>query len=216
MKKLLGAVCVAVLALVTPLANATLLVETPSPFLGSSSRPTGASFGILARVDVGSSNVAINKIGVFGDVITPLSLKWLVFTGSDGSSPVLQTSSVALDSVGGAQWFDSPLLGSPFSLLANQTYWIGVAVDGALSQFVHSYNNPGTATSGGGLTLVAGENGNVRTSFADPTLGGSSGVVQSSVRLFGPDASSVPEPSLLALMVVGLFGMGVARKSRTR
>ena len=58
--------------------QAVVLVETPGPYLSSSGRPsTVPSFGILARVDVSGSDVAINQISVFGDATSDLDLKWI-------------------------------------------------------------------------------------------------------------------------------------------
>lgn len=202
---LLPAACFALAATV----NAAPIIQTPGPpFDGSSTRPTTTTlFGILARVDVGAGDVDINQIGVYGDVTSNLNIKWLIFDDTQGSSPLLQSPTVALQAAGGAQWFDSPLLPS-FALAANSTYWIGVAIDGPLNSFRRFWNNPGTPVSAGGLTLPADHNGNVRTSFANPTLDNRPGSVQASIRLF------VPEPTSISLC--GIVAIGCAASARRR
>jgi hypothetical protein len=151
-------------------------------------------------VDVGVEDVDIGSIGVFGRVEASLSMKWVVFQGTDGSSPLLEVSALAFDP-GGEQWFDSPEF-SPFTLLANQTYWIGAVIGGPLGAFLNRFNIPGTLIEANGLTLPIGTNGNIRTGFGAPTLDADSGGVQASIRLFG-----VPEPTAVLLLTTGLAAL---------
>jgi len=138
---------------------APLLVQTPGPFASAADTPTNISYGVLAKVDVGAANVDVSGIGVYGSVDEALNMKWAIFTGASGSAPVFQTAASSLG-ITSAQWFDSPSF-SPFTLLANQTYWIGSIIDGPLGAFNSAYNFPGTLVSSNGLTLPAGINGNV-------------------------------------------------------
>jgi hypothetical protein len=142
-----------------------LLVETPPPFTSFSTRPTASSFGLLGRVDVGVEDVDIGSIGVFGRVEASLSMKWVVFQGTDGSSPLLEVSALAFD---------------------------GAVIGGPLGAFLNRFNIPGTLIEANGLTLPIGTNGNIRTGFGAPTLDADSGGVQASIRLFGvPEPTAV-------------------------
>ena len=193
-------------------AAPVLIVQTPGPPFDTSGFLPDTTFGRLARVQVSGSNIDINQIGVYGDAASDFNMKWLIFTGGTGASPLLETSPVAFSSAGGARWFDSPVLSTPFTLLANQTYWIGTTVDAPSRSYFDFYNSPGTTISTGGLTLVANDNGNVVNSFADPILT-TSGGVQASVRLFGP--ATVPEPTSFTAML-SLGALGLLRAFRRR
>ena len=201
-----------------------VLVQTPGPLSFSSGRPSSGSLGLLGRVDVGSSNVAIDQIGGFGQVSQNLSLKWLIFDGTFLGNPLFQTSAVAFG-LGGQQWFDSPVF-SPFSLLANTTYFIGVAVDGPENSFTQFFNvAPGADETANGLTLVGPtssgassdrSNGNVVGSFDRPAGNPFSGTSQPGLRLFGGanNPTDVPAPATLALFGFGLAGLAVAGRRR--
>jgi hypothetical protein len=191
-------------------ARAAVVIETPGPLTGEATRPSGTSWGVLARVDVGPANVAINQIGVKGQVLTSTTLKFVLYQGSTlGALPTVQTATQNLPAPTAAQWFESEQFPT-FTLQANTTYWIGYACNGAVDTFRSFYNlNGATSFSANGLTLPAGTNGNVRTSYATPTLDPNSGTVQGAVRL-----SLVPEPSSLALML--LSGGGALRACRRR
>ena len=107
-----------------------LLIETPGPLSGAVDRPSLSaipSLGSPGRIDVGANNVVIDQIGVFGQVVEAgMSLKWLIHEDIQDSTPIFETSVVAF-SPGIQQFFDSPIF-SPFTLLANATYWIGAVV----------------------------------------------------------------------------------------
>jgi len=203
------AVILAVFCSGAPALAETILIQTPGPLDGDDPWPNGIHNAVLAKVDVGGDDVAINQIGVHGRVDQSLNMKWVVFQGdADGVSPVFETAPVAMNPSGPSfQWFESPEF-SPIVLTANTTYWIGPAIDGPNSVFRQTYNDPGATVSASGLSLPAGVNGICTGLFADPTLNANAGGVQSSVYL------AVPEPSTLVLAGLGLLMLGYVACAR--
>jgi hypothetical protein len=91
---------------------------------------------------------------------------------------------------------------SGFDMLANVDYWIGMAGDGV------SLTQTGLTGVAGGDSRMAQFNNNDTFSYFTST-----GVGDMAFVLYG-NASAVPEPATLALMGLGLAGIGFARKKK--
>ncbi len=209
---LLGAIAATLSS--TRAADGGFIISTQptNPGAFSQTRQAGNFSGaITTAVNVGSSNVTINSFGTFGQMLGAGSLKFLIFQNVPNSAPVYSSALIPTSAGSGLQWHDAPTLS--FTLLANTSYRIGVLAD---QGFTYTYDFPGTAVSGGGLTTPASQNGNTDSNFAAPTNQGG-GTVLNSFRAFQNDGLAVATPLPPTLLAgVGMAALLGLRRLRGR
>lgn len=175
---------------------------------------TSATTGDLDGVTLTMSNLLDNSIGTAD------------LTGSDFSAAPLSTTTEILSYDTASNWTAS-FSGSISDLLLYGVFWRGIA--GGTNPVVYTFDQPFTILSGFGSAAVSGGNTVLSlpgTGFHDGILqfAGSAtslSVVSSTVcppdcsaqgLTFGLDTNSVPEPSILSLLGLGLAGIGFARR----
>ncbi|MGE0485844.1 MAG: PEP-CTERM sorting domain-containing protein [Gammaproteobacteria bacterium] len=198
-----GAILLALLAVGALPAHATLLfdnlgvIDANSPF----NETRSPASGILARIDVGASNVDINQFGVWGSQRTDGNIRFAIFEANGNR---IYNSAILPQVTAAQQWFDSPVFAT-LTLLANTAYYFGLLSD---QQFTYHWSTLNPAFSQGGLSSragnIAGDNGNF-SNFANPTLGDTCCFVTNATRVFGPGID-VPEPTTVALLGLGVLG----------
>jgi hypothetical protein len=189
--------------------QAALLLQTPSFPLATPVPDKVGIIGYVALVDVGATPVAYNQIGVFGQVLGQLDMKF--FIAPEGGAPVtLSQATLAVES--SPSWHLSDVLGVAGTLNANTTYYVGFATDGGSYQSNFASFSPADFTQNG-LTQ-RGRSGQVSGTFAVPTVppGGLSDT-QFAIQIFGPDQGSaaVPEPATYVLLAIGLLAIAIKR-----
>jgi hypothetical protein len=189
--------------------QAALLLQTPSfPLTTSVPDNGGDIIGYVALVDVGASPVAYNQIGVFGQVLGQLDMKF--FIAPEGGAPVtLSQATLAVES--SPSWHLSDVLGVAGTLNANTTYYVGFVTQGGSYRANLASLAPDFTQNG--LTQ-RGRSGQVSGTFAVPTVppGGLSDT-QFAIQIFGPDQGSaaVPEPATYVLLAIGLLAIAIKR-----
>jgi len=179
-KLVLSFTMIATAAVFAAQARAATILDTTTANPGATNETRPANSAILTRIVVGASNVTITGFGTFGRLSAAGNAKWLVYQNpAGGASPVFQTASTPVSASGTNVWYDSPTIS--FTLLANTTYFLGLQADQA---FTYTWDVPGVAVSGGGLTAPTGQNGNSNGTLAAPTYAGAGGVLQS-IRIQG-------------------------------
>jgi hypothetical protein len=179
-------------------SNAALVFESDAA-TGSSNR--SAQSGIMTRIEV-SNTVHLTNFAVQMDLNTAGNVKFVIFNSLTGS--LLFDSGVKAFADDG----DTFKLSDAFSfdLLAGTRYALGVLSDvGSIQDYVV----PGGKTMGDITSLGSNQNA---SGFASPTFDAGLAGTDGRIRLFADAGTTVPEPSSVLLMALGLLAVGVVRR----
>jgi len=218
-------------ALTAATARADVIIERQ----GTSYIEQSNTFAALAEIVVGSADVHINGIGVFGQTSVPTNVKWVIFDSLTPASPTFLSGMQAIAGTPGsyatsARWYDSPLI--DFTLQANHHYAMGLLSDKlGPTGFrwgitpTSTYAGGGPAVSAHGLTMPfgsvranAGLSGSFYSAPSVYTFAGQSDPLQWSDS-FQPSLrimASVPEPRQWSMILSGLLVLGVVAHRRRR
>lgn len=192
----------ALLTLATP-APAALIFDDPSSN-NQSDRSAGSS--PLSHITV-SQAVTIDQIAVLVDLDADGDLKFVVYNGSSASFDLITTAKAFVDD--GATFKLSDVFTATV-LSPGTDYYIGaIANVGGL----WNYLSPSSPVTQNGITNLD-FNGNV-SNFAIPQFAGTA-FAQIPIRLYGPGAAAVPEPSTIALAagLAAVLGLHAALRRR--
>jgi hypothetical protein len=212
---LLGATLLAGLAAIPATASAGVILQ----YQGASFYPDTPPNELGAEIKVGAANVTIGGWGVYGQPQANGNLKWYIFDEANLTTPVYLSGPQAVSGSTGtslAQWYDM-VLATNITLLGGHTYVMGLIDDHAFSYGSSPWLGATSSTSNGltrdaiqGL-VQSGVVGNVFTNpptlFSRATYSTGYDV---SIRISAP----IAEPAALAVLGVGLLGLGVARALR--
>lgn len=206
-KKLFGAALISSL-LVGGFANATIITIT-STELGLSGNDGNDCSGFFT---IGPGDCAIfgpitdDGFGPDSTVISPAIAKFDVNDNNDGNILTL----FDFDSIDGSE-FDAPYLAGMGDITFNYT---PTGDDPALRYWIAKARNSWTMNFDADATLCAGDDKfsvACLDSAASVTSGTFSGVALSHITFYD-SLRQVPEPGTMALLGIGLLGMGMARR----
>jgi hypothetical protein len=206
-------------------AGAAILIENlPADFV-----VTGNRNEPLTQVVVGGANVSITGFGVYGQAQVNGNIRWLIFDSTQPTSPKYLSPTQAVAGNPGAfadvaQWYD--ITNINFTLLAGHTYAMGVIADqiGANSfRWGASPDNqtgPYPTIAANGLSLPfeqsldnSGVNGGAFTAVPSIVFINNTNRRQMSLRIFGAETGTVPEPaSLIMWSVLAAIGIAIGIK----
>lgn len=201
------------------LSASSILIQSPfdNPFAPQElPRGLGANdnIGFLSEVEVGANDVKIGSIGIWGQVVAPTRISWVIYRDVDGSSPIFRTDPSDLLEATGRQWFDSPDF--EFTLLGESSYWIGFVVDYPAGSFT-TFTEDRFPAEGedevlieNGLGLGLFDSAYVDGSFDNPVLDrGEIGTM--GIRIYD---APIPEPSATLFMLLGSLAFLTHRARR--
>lgn len=186
-------------------ALAAPLCATTSTCLDQT-QPSAENYAAVLRF---SADVTVSRIGVWSKVNDAQNVKFLVFDspydGGSGALLLSDTKHFSANMTSGYIYSNTV----NFTFLAGHTYDVGIVGDGAHLTGSWQLSDDMVSLVSGPVTQVAANAGFI--GYASPTTSpdaDSYGIVTPYVQL---DAV-VPEPASALLLVVGLAGLGVARR----
>ncbi len=192
----LGACAAAVLSL--PAYSSSVLFDNADPPLYVTSRVSSLE-GAAAYLQIGSSNVTINQIGINAEPLQDGQLKFAVFSDSappgGTSGALLFSDTVNVTKSNSLSYILSDPLS--FTLLAGQYYDIGAVFSGSAIDYTYDF----TSDTQSGITSIASSQN--LTNFASPVQAGHGGVSDIDIQLYGPTVVT-PDPATAALGLIGL------------
>jgi len=208
-KLLLVGAAVSTLIVASGAGQATLLFDNGTgdftSFRSPLNPPDGAGQGIAVSTTTTLTNIAV-------DIAMPAggNVKFLIFN-STNSTLLLSTSPEALAASTTPAYVESPNFN--FTLNAGSTYFFGVIGDNDID--INFYNPPPPTFNQNGLDALLTGNSNY-DNFTNPILASANpfGSAEMTLRLFGSQAASVPEPASITILGFGLLGLGLLRRFR--
>jgi hypothetical protein len=214
-KRMKNIVCLLVCLFVGS-ANAGLI--TKSPDLGDFWNPLSSSGTyIYANSFVADSNGIATDLGIWlnggsSDFVMQIfgSLGGDPSNGPDSSNVLATTSVISGLNFSSLTYFEQSTLSGALNLIANETYWfaastVGLGGSGSFTVGGHTQNSGGIIDNGtfwysNDVTGVGFDGRSLTPEMAFTV---------------NIDSASVPEPSAIALMGLGLAGLGFSRKKKS-